>query len=97
MLREMDEVSVAEELPRLYRHALERIADLERNGQRREAELLRASAIRVYSASWDAGATAAMSKLAHRAERVLAGEESARHARPEHPALRLLRLRRLPV
>jgi hypothetical protein len=93
----MDESSVAHELPELYRDVLDRIASVERLGYRREGQLLRAEAIKVYSASWNDGAIRAMEGLRTRADRVRDGDERPRRPRSESRALRYLRLRRLAV
>jgi hypothetical protein len=60
--------SPAEQLPALYRAILDRVADLERRGQRRVAAAIRAEATRVYSRSWDEGARRRLEALLHRAE-----------------------------
>jgi hypothetical protein len=48
------DATVAEALPRLYRHVLDALERLERLGGRRDAARLRSTAIAVYSGSWDA-------------------------------------------
>ena len=63
--------SVAEVLPELYRTILERVADLERIGARREAGRVREAATRVYSEAWDETARRELSSLLARAERGL--------------------------
>lgn len=93
----MDESSVAHELPELYREVLDRIASVERLGHRREAELLRDEAIKVYSGSWNDGAMKAMRSLRMRAERVRDGSDRPRQPRTANRALRYLRLRRVAV
>jgi hypothetical protein len=75
-------LSPAEELPTLYRAVLDRVADLERIGQRREALLVRAEATRVYSKSWDDGARRRLTGLCRRADRVMSGVERPRTPRP---------------
>ncbi len=93
----MDESSVAHDLPELYRSVLDRIASLEAAGHRREGQLIRQAAIRVYSAAWDTRTMKALDALRTRADRVLDGHERPRHPRPVHPAVRFLRLRRVAV
>jgi hypothetical protein len=73
--------SVAEVLPEAYRRVLDRIADLEAAGYRREADLVRRDAVRAYSRHWDERTVTRLDRLAARAERVLAGRE-----RPRPPA-----------
>ena len=93
----MDEPTVAETLPQRYREVLDRIAELEAHGHRREAQLLRRSAIRRYAAAWNDGAIRHMERLRDRGDRVLAGDDRPRRVRPEHPAIRTIRLRLLRV
>jgi len=52
----MEQHSPAEELPALYRAILDRVADLERGGQRTKAARVRADATRIYSRAWDEAA-----------------------------------------
>ena len=49
----MDQRSPAEELPALYRAILDRVAELERTGQRAKAARVRSTATRIYSRAWD--------------------------------------------
>jgi hypothetical protein len=49
----MDPNPAAEELPALYRSVLDRVGQLEADGQRELARLVRAEAIRIYSKSWN--------------------------------------------
>jgi hypothetical protein len=63
--------SLAEDLPELYRTILERVADLERAGRRRDAGLIRADATRAYSRAWDDGARRLLVALLSRADRAL--------------------------
>jgi hypothetical protein len=49
----MEQNSPAEELPALYRAILDRVADLETDGDRAEAARMRAAATRIYSRAWD--------------------------------------------
>ena len=73
--------SPAEELPSLYRAVLDRVADLERIGQRGEAQRVRADATRVYSRAWDEAARRKLLALCRRVDRVMAGAERPRAAR----------------
>jgi hypothetical protein len=78
MLARMDAPSVAETLPETYRHVLDRVADLETAGHRREADLVRRDAIAAYSRRWNQRAAVRLERLTGRAERVLDGRERAR-------------------
>ena len=49
----MDPNPAPEELPTLYRAVLDRVAELDKSGQRDLANRVRAEAIRIYSRSWD--------------------------------------------
>ena len=49
----MDQRSPAEELPALYRAILDRVAELERTGQRAKAARVRSTATHIYSRAWD--------------------------------------------
>lgn len=49
----MEQHSPAEELPALYRAILDRVAALERSGQRAKAARVRSTATRIYSRAWD--------------------------------------------
>lgn len=71
-------VSVAEDVPELYRAILDRVADLERSGARREAGRIRLTATRVYSSAWDETARRLLVGLMARAERRLAAPEASR-------------------
>jgi hypothetical protein len=73
-------LSPAEELPALYRAILDGIAALERQGDRREAALVRTEATRVYSTSWDESGRRRLAALQRRVERVVAGLERPREA-----------------
>jgi hypothetical protein len=68
----VDTVSPAEELPTLYRAVLDGVAELERLGERREANRVRADAVRTYSRSWDAAGRRRLELILRRAERTLA-------------------------
>jgi len=56
MVWTMEQHSPAEELPALYRAILDRVAELERDGQRPKAARMRADATRIYSRAWDEAA-----------------------------------------
>ena len=73
--------SPAEELPSLYRAVLDRVADLERVGQRGEAQQVRAEATRAYSGAWDDGARRRLLSLCRRVDRVMGGAERPRAGR----------------
>lgn len=60
--------SPAEELPALYRAILDRVADLERAGERREAVAVRGEAVRAY-AVWDDGGRRKLLALLRRIDR----------------------------
>jgi hypothetical protein len=66
--------SLAEDLPELYRTILERVAELERIGARREAGRLREAATRTYSDAWDEPARRSLLNLLARAERELTAD-----------------------
>jgi hypothetical protein len=70
--------SIAEDLPELYRTILERVAELERMGARREGGRLRTAATRVYSEAWDESARRELSHLLARADREIAAGERPR-------------------
>lgn len=71
-------MTLAEDLPELYRAILDRVADLERIGARRDAGLIRANATRVYSNAWDEGARRRLLALLARANRGLVVPERTR-------------------
>lgn len=77
----VEESSVSESLPELYRQVLDRVDALERAGFRREAGLIRSDATRVYSAAWNEAASRRLSSLRIHADRVVAGQ-----ARPRTPS-----------
>jgi hypothetical protein len=62
----------AEEHPALYRAILDRVAELERAGLRREALRIRATAIAIYSRGWDQASLVQLTELLERAEKELA-------------------------
>ena len=79
--------ALAEDLPELYRAILDRVAELERIGARRDAGRIRAAATRCYSDAWNESARRELLRLLARAHRGLAV--------PEHP--RGFSLRRRPA
>jgi hypothetical protein len=64
--------SPAEELPALYRAALDGVAALERRGQRVVAGAIRRDAIAAYSAAWDDRNRTVLEGLVDRTRRELA-------------------------
>jgi hypothetical protein len=68
----MNELSVAEIMPVLYRGVLDSVADLEARRDRREAARIRAEATRVYSRAWDLDAARRLRELCERATRAAA-------------------------
>jgi hypothetical protein len=78
----------AEEFPGLYRAILDGVMELERDGMRREAALVRAEATSTYSSSWDAAGRRRLLGLLRRIERVREGRERPREQRGRRPALR---------
>jgi hypothetical protein len=78
----VDEPSVAEALPELYRQVLDRVAALEQSGFRGEATLVRAEATRIYSGAWNEAAARRLRALRIHAERVVAGRDRPRRQRP---------------
>jgi hypothetical protein len=62
----MEPMSPAEELPALYRAVLDRVAQIEAEGQRADAYRLRARATRIYSKCWDERARRALQDLLER-------------------------------
>jgi len=65
----MEPNSPAEELPALYRAILDRVAGLERAGERAEAARVRTAATQAYSRAWDEHARAQLQDLLRRADR----------------------------
>lgn len=59
----MEQISPAEELPALYRAILDRVADLESDGDRVRAARVRAAATRIYSRAWDEPARRGLTDL----------------------------------
>ena len=70
----MEPNSAAEELPGLYRAVLDRVGQLEAAGQRDLANAVRASAIRIYSRSWDERARRQLEELLRRNTNTSAGQ-----------------------
>jgi hypothetical protein len=70
--------SPAEDLPELYRTILERVAELERIGVRREGGRIRQLATRVYSEAWNEAARRDLHQLLARADRGIAASERPR-------------------
>ena len=62
------ELTVAETLPRVYRRVLDAVGRLHRLGGTQEAARFRATAIRVYSGSWDAASQRKLEDVAARTE-----------------------------
>jgi hypothetical protein len=88
----VDDPSVAELLPELYRQVLDRVAALEEHGQRTEAGRVRADATRAYSRAWDTSALGKLRALRNHAERVIAGRERPRSRHPLAAAIARLTL-----
>ena len=70
----MEPKSRAEDLPTLYRAILDRVAQLESAGDRREAARVRSGATAAYSRAWDERATRELEALLRRADRPTAAE-----------------------
>ncbi len=70
----MEPNSRAEELPSLYRAILDRVAQLEAAGDRREAARVRSEATTAYSRAWDDRARRELESLLRRADRPTAAE-----------------------
>ena len=68
----MNELSVAEIMPVLYRGVLDSVAVLESRNGRREAARIRAEATRVYSRAWNIDAAQRLRALCERATRAAA-------------------------
>jgi len=75
MLGTMEPKSAAEELPALYRAVLDRVAELERGGDREAARRVRAEATRIYSRSWDDRARRRLEALLRRNTDSAAGRQ----------------------
>ncbi len=65
----MNELSVAEIMPVLYRGVLDSVADLEARNGRIEAARIRAEATRIYSHAWNVDAARRLRALCERAGR----------------------------
>ena len=76
----MNELSVAEIMPVLYRGVLDSVAALEARNGRAEAARIRAEATRVYSRAWNLDAARRLRTLCERAGRAAAAS-SARRSR----------------
>ncbi len=83
----MEEPSVAELLPELYRQVLDRVAELEEHGVRAEAGRVRADATKAYSRAWDASTLGKLRALRIHAERVIVGRERPRALDPVAAAI----------
>ena len=70
----MDQQSVAEILPGLYRAVLDAVSDLEARGLRREAARIRSEATDTYSRAWNHGAARRLQILRDRAARIADGK-----------------------
>ena len=81
----MGDANPAEVLPEVYRMVLDRVASLERAGDRRAAYALRSRATRVYSSRWNARALRSLQKITREADQRLDGmaPDRARDLRPE--------------
>lgn len=67
--RSVNEPSVAEIMPVLYRGVLDSVAALEARNNRREAARIRAEATQVYSRAWNVDAARRLRSLCERASR----------------------------
>jgi hypothetical protein len=76
----VEQPSVAEVLPVLYRAVLDAVAELEGLGHRREAGQIRAEATRAYSTAWNKAAAHRLQSLEARAIRIADGRR--RRSRP---------------
>ena len=70
--------SLAEDLPELYRTILERVAELERIGARREGGRVREAATKVYSEAWHEAARRNLTQILARADRGIAASDRPR-------------------
>ncbi len=73
----------AEDLPGLYRHVLDRVAELEQIGERARAGKIRMAATEAYSEAWNERGRGRLLTLIERADRTIVG-----HARPRGWTLR---------
>jgi hypothetical protein len=69
----VDDRSLAEEIPALYRAILDGVARLEQAGQRREAHRLRSDATGTYSRAWDDANRRRLEAVLRRLERAIEG------------------------
>ena len=77
----MGSLSPAEELPGLYLAILQRVAELEATGRRREAGRVRRAAAKAYSRAWDERARRSLVELLRDADqRTTSGSASAPHS-----------------
>lgn len=74
----MEQQSVAEILPGLYRTVLDAVADLEVRGHRRDAATIRFDATRAYSGAWTPAAARRLRVLSARAARIIASRRPRR-------------------
>ena len=74
----MEQQSVAEVLPGLYRAVLDAVADLELRGHRMDAAAIRGDATRAYSAAWTPAAAHRLRVLRARATRIVASRRPRR-------------------
>lgn len=90
----METNSPAEELPALYRAILDRVAELEADGERATAARLRSDATDAYSRAWDERARRRLEALLRRSDRDAASErQGGRARRPVAPARRVVAAR----
>lgn len=81
----MEPNSRAEDLPTLYRAILDRVAELERAGDRNEARRVRRHATAAYSRAWDDRAHRELESLLRQAERPTASERLLGRGRARGP------------
>jgi hypothetical protein len=90
----METNSPAEELPALYRAILDRVAELEADGERATAARLRSDATAAYSRAWDDRARRRLETLLRRSDRDADTErQGGRVRRPVAPARRAMATR----
>jgi hypothetical protein len=83
----VEPTSPSEEFPAMYRAILDGILDLERQGKRQEAALIRAEASATYSVAWDERGRRRLIALQRRIDRVMAGAERPRAGGSRFPSL----------
>ena len=71
-------ITLADELPGIYRSILEVVAPLERTTDRAKALRLRMEATEIYSKGWDEGGRRRLAALLRKVQRLEAQHESAR-------------------